>query len=569
MHRSIALIVASLLSLAAPARAGWPGNPTDGNLAVCTAGDDQMQTSVVPDGAGGAVIVWQDYRSLGGYVIYAQRVSAAGVPLWTADGVAVNTFVSYQVNPVAVSDGAGGVVIAWEDFRNGNYDIYAQRLDPTGARLWAAAGVPLCAAAGNQQSPRIDTDGTGGAVVSWDDNRVLAHDVYAQRIDGTGAVQWTATGRAVCTSTRFKLSPTIAADGASGAFVVWVDSRIAPSVYQIFAQRVNATGTPQWTTNGIAMTPAKSGQSSPEIVSDGANGSIVTWNESFGGGLYDVYAQRVNSAGALQWTASGAAISTATGLQLAPHLVRDGANGAVIAWDDSRSGTSRDIYAQRVNGLGAPQWTADGVALCLSSGDQIFPRLVPDGGGGAVVTWQDMRNGTDDDIYAQRVNGAGVPLWTGDDAAVCTTTLEQSAPALASDGAGGAIIAWPDYRNGTDNNIVAQWIDSNGALGGATSGVAGAGMTQGVRLAAPSPDPAFGSTLVRFELPRAADVRLDIYDLAGRAVRRVAEGPQEAGGHSVSVALRDDAGRPLPSGVYMVRLEVAGRAFSRRLVALR
>ena len=61
-----------------------------------------------------------------------------------------------------------------------------------------------------------------------------------------------------------------------------------------------------------------------------------------------------------------------------------------------------DIYAQRVNAAGSPQWTADGVALCTAANDQRDPTIVSDGAGGAIVTWDDRRNGGYD-IYAQHV----------------------------------------------------------------------------------------------------------------------------------------------------------------------
>src|SRR5258707_986624 len=93
-----------------------------------------------------------------------------------------------------------------------------------------------------------------------------------------------------------------------------------------------------------------------------------------------------------------------------PTIVSDGAGGAIVTWTDYRN---YDIYAQRVNATGAPQWGTDGVALCVAVNVQIRPTIASDGSGGAIVTWEDERRTYPAvDIYAQRVNGAGVSQWT-------------------------------------------------------------------------------------------------------------------------------------------------------------
>lgn len=106
----------------------------------------------------------------------------------------------------------------------------------------------------------------------------------------------------------------------------------------------------------------------------------------------------------------GVIISSAADIQGTPQLVTDGAGGAIIAWQDLRGG-SWDLYAQRVNEVGEVQWSIDGVAISTAPGDQKVPVPISDGAGGAVVVWEDSRNGTDAilswDIYAQGISAAG------------------------------------------------------------------------------------------------------------------------------------------------------------------
>ena len=60
-----------------------------------------------------------------------------------------------------------------------------------------------------------------------------------------------------------------------------------------------------------------------------------------------------------------------------------------------------------MNSIGTAQWNADGVPICIAPEDQGSLSGAVDGSGGAVVAWQDSRNGTED-IYAQRVHASGL-----------------------------------------------------------------------------------------------------------------------------------------------------------------
>jgi hypothetical protein len=71
------------------------------------------------------------------------------------------------------------------------------------------------------------------------------------------------------------------------------------------------------------------------------------------------------------------------------------------------------------------QWQIDGTGLCTEVNSQSDPKIVSDGAGGTIVTWYDFRNGTNYDIYAQRVNASGIPQWTANGVALCTAKNEQ------------------------------------------------------------------------------------------------------------------------------------------------
>ena len=454
---------------------------TQDGVAVCTAAGNQQNPRIVEDGAGGVIIIWQDRRGIS-EDIYAQRLLAGGTaaPGWPARGLGVCTAAFGQTEPQLVSDGAGGAIVTWQDGRAGPSAIYAQRVLPGGTVSpgWPANGVALTASVvGGQGFPQIITDGASGAIVTWQDSRSGNPDIYAQhvRADGTVDPSWPVNGASLCTAVRNQLNPQIASDGAGGAIVAWYDARTIPSntVYDIYGQRVLATGSvdPGWPANGVALCIAYSSQLDPQLVPDGLGGAIVAWNDRRAGQpidpVYeDIYAQRVSAAGVPQWTVDGVGLCIAESAQELPQVASDGAGGALVVWQDHRAGNF-DIYAQHVlaNGSIAPGLPADGVALCTIPGNQTNPQIVSDGAGGALVTWQDTFGGTEYHIYAHHLLAGGTPspAWPADGIAVCTAANSQENPRIASDGAGGAIIVWQDSRAGGNYplDIYAQRVSDN------------------------------------------------------------------------------------------------------------
>lgn len=432
------------------------------NVAISATASDQQFPRAVSDGIGGMIIAWMDIRSGTSFDLYAQRVNGSGAVQWTSDGVPISTAAGSQQHPQIISDGAGGAIITWQDDRDGNLDIYAQRMNRDGVMQWAVDGIAVAAGGHSEFSPQIVSDGVGGAILAWQDDRNGKIDVYAQRVDANGAVQWAAGGVAVSTAATNKFFFRLIPDGAGGAVLVWQDDRGGD--WDLYAQRINRNGAVRWSADGVAVSIAANTQGAPQLVWDGAGGAIIVWQDDRDG-AWDVYAQRVNGSGTAAWTADGVIISNAANDQLAPRLASDGAGGAIMTWQDGSGQTVFDVHAQRVDGSGAAQWVAGGVVISSATDIQGVPQLETDGAGGAIIAWQDLRSGRWD-IYAQRVNGNGEAQWSIDGVAISTAPGDQKVPLLISDGAGGAVVVWEDSRNGTDAvpswDIYAQGVSAGG-----------------------------------------------------------------------------------------------------------
>src|SRR5262249_35283590 len=132
------------------------------------------------------IFTWDDYRANNADV-YAQHVDAAGVVQWTANGLALTLDPGEQYGAAPITDGAGGAIVPWQDFRFATASVFAQRISAAGALGWVANGLPICSV-GDISDPVASPDGTGGAFFVWDDARSGANgvDIYAVRFTSAG-----------------------------------------------------------------------------------------------------------------------------------------------------------------------------------------------------------------------------------------------------------------------------------------------------------------------------------------------------------------------------------------------
>ena len=90
-----------------------------------------------------------------------------------------------------------------------------------------------------------------------------------------------------------------------------------------------------------------------------------------------------------------------------------------------------------------------------------------------------------------------------------------------------------------------------------------------LRLDEPSPNPLVHESVVAFELPEARNVRLAVYDAAGRVMKTLANGSLEAGQYRRVWDGRDDAGRSVATGLYFLRYEAGDFRAWRKIAVVR
>ena len=366
---------------------------------------DQLLPAIDGDGFGNLVITWQDRRSGGYFDIFAQiYLNSDTLPL---SNFKVNDDIgdSFQRKPGVAVGPDLSFVIVWEDQRNNNFDIYAQRFASDGIAIGSNFKVNNDLGNAEQEQPNISIDSCGNFVIVWSDKRNGSHwDIYLQRYSNDG----TALGNNV------KIN-----DDSGDSFQYW-----------------------------------------PTVCSDKNGNFVASWADGRNNNWRDIYAQRFSADG----TALGNNFQVNTDTEGDNHIRADiafvGDGNFIIAWEDNRNGHF-DIFAQQYLNDGSPLGDNFKINEALSFTSQCNPSISSDFAGNFTVSWEDNRNDYND-VYARRFSNEGTPIAGDFKVNTDSTNEKQENSVISSDENGNFIICWEDHRYGFFGEIFAQYYLNDG-----------------------------------------------------------------------------------------------------------
>lgn len=146
--------------------------------------NSEGNANVAMNKKGDFVVVWENsYQNA--IHVYGQRYSNNVIPKGVNFQVNDNTVSTHIFSDVAI-DNYGNFVVVWEEEREGQYDIYAQRFDANGNQLWGNFKVNDEINSTHQMHPAVGMDAEGNFVIAWNDWRDGAINIYGQQFDHNG-----------------------------------------------------------------------------------------------------------------------------------------------------------------------------------------------------------------------------------------------------------------------------------------------------------------------------------------------------------------------------------------------
>ncbi len=465
--RFVTLASLSLVALSQNVRGQWSRNPAVNTLVQSGAvNSDQNQPKILPASDGGAYVIWLD--GIGsGWDTRVQRLDSRGRAMWPSGGtlVADTSFSSTEDYGFAVDVG-NNVLVAYRE-SGSPFTIEAQKVAADGSLLWNPAGVQLSTVGSN--APHACATSDGGMIAAWTESGVAK----VQKIDGNGAIQWTAGGVSDTAGVGSYSVSDVVSDNAGGAIVLYVNitgTITAPK--HLRAQRFSsADGSKLWN-GGTSLAVFDGGSlqiaNFPSLLADGAGCFIVAWYEV--GNARNAWVQHVDVNGTEAFPHNGVSIGNPTGtnIRIAAAAAHDASTGDIYLFAiEANSGQSQwHIIGQRIDEDGVRAWASPLEFTPLAAQQPSFLQAQPTAGG-AMAFWFQSSS-----VQSAAVNSKGAFAWTPGILAACSNPGGKARLSSCLNASGTqAMLAWSDARNAvpvtspSERDIFVQNVRLDGSLG--------------------------------------------------------------------------------------------------------
>jgi len=340
----------------------------------------QSDPQAAANSHGALLVGWTDPRNSSNYSspdkldIYLQRLDPSGAGV--GDNFAANDAVGVLYSGLSIaSTSDGGFIAVWSDLRDGNPDVYGQRYDSTAVAVGSNFRVDDDAGTSSASGPAADGLTGGGFVVAWSDWRNGNYDIFAQRYDSTGVAVGGNFRADTSSGTINSSSPAVAALPGDGFVVVWHEFR--DGSWECCFQQYDAAGA-KVGGNTNATADVLGNAQYPTVAALGDGGFVVGW-QNYQDSDYAIYAQRYSAAGTPVDGSFAVAGVTDGFIQNDPAMAADG-HLLYTTWEDNRiPDHSVDIFANLLQLANLPPTQPQGVNAQAGEGEvQLSWQPVPD-----------------------------------------------------------------------------------------------------------------------------------------------------------------------------------------------
>ena len=327
----------------------------------------------------------------------------------------------------------------------------------------ADSAVVVAAAPGEQVQPKIVPLDDGGYYVSWFDGG-SGYDVRLQRFDRNGNALW-APGGILVANRNVSSTVDYGLDrDPSGNAVLAFRLRGANGAMQAMATKIAPDGSRAW---AAYASNAGSDVQTVQAAATADGGVVVAWLDNGGSEIL----QRFDASGHSLW-GDGVVIAPPAGAFAFPADVHGSGNDAIVSFVIQSRTTGNQLWAQKYDPAGQPLWSPGYVKLWDDTATGVisqgyFPTFLDDGAGGAVFCWQYVFNAAGSAIRIQHVLADGSELYPHNGLSPSTDTrLARGQVSCSYDrGTGDVYALWRVIGATADNSgIQAQRVDANGNL---------------------------------------------------------------------------------------------------------
>ena len=443
----------------------------ENGIAVTTAYGRQEDPLLVGDDNGGAFIIWIDYRDEPDTKgdVYAQHILSDGELVWSLEGQPIVVKEGAQRSPNMCKDGNGGAYIIWKDFEEGlSENVYATHISSNNDIINPGSGVPIITNDSNHGGISLEIAGIGQAAMAWVDDRNGNLDIYGQRIsadheNGTINTLWSTPeegGKAICNvegdQNYAKITYASGCCDTEGVTAVtWQDNRNGN--FDIYMQYLLEDGTAYFQDHlqGLPLTEGlSSNQTKPRVKADESGAYVIWYSDQNLDTGSDIYAQKIiaSQTDPVQWESNGYPICTAPDAQTGARLSVSGNGGAYFTWQDDRfSGDQADVYIQHISSDNQITMPENGLIVSNASLIQKSPVVRKTNDGSAFVVWEDGRKGSGS-IYIQHLDSQG-NLSFGDNGSEMYYGIDGRSDNIKSEklNNGEILLYWEDREGGVNS----------------------------------------------------------------------------------------------------------------------
>lgn len=357
-----------LMTFSFNAFAQWSSNPAV-NLTVCDTTGEQALAKIESTSDGGCYISWFDTRS-GSYNVYLQKLDLLGNKLWAPNGLLIssNPQDTWITDYDLLVDDNDNAIIVFSDIRNsGNLNPFVYAVSPNGDFLWGANGIDLNSTADFQANPKLVKTDDGNIVVAW----IIAatrYQVGLQKISPAGAKLWGTNPIILQSATEGYGYPDIVTSDSGGVvlFHTATTGNFPAQTVKLRAKKIASAGTISWSVN-IQDLGGISPWSVPEVYTDNNNGGLISWHDDRDNNLLSsAFVQRVSSNGTIYFPVNGSEASLkASRHKFNPVCAFDNAtNETYVFWMETEPDQNQNgISGQKLSSNGSRQWTDDAKIL--------------------------------------------------------------------------------------------------------------------------------------------------------------------------------------------------------------